>query len=440
MLGLTKPAVTFACLSLLTAAAHAEDFRLQNGLHVVLAPDPNVNNVALVVSYETGSGSDPAQYRGLAHLVEHLTFRGSRHLLDGQGTDMIEATGGGSNAYTYPDRTMYVAVLPRAALPLGLWIERERMAFALDGIDQAALELERKIVRNEVHQRAGLHWLLGMQRQRSLYGLPHPYASEDAAYFDDVSAISLPDVQWFFQSSHRPDNATLVLVGAFAADEARPLIERYFAPVRNPELQRASLHPPAPKQCGVHRVELGHYFLQGRMLSVTWTLLPPSSAPEHMTLRALQQLLDGRISEQLVRGSFEASSVSVRLDHRKTHSLLHLEVMLHDRTDFARVEARVTKVASELAARALSEAELRSLRGELVTQAVLAREDPLEQAMAIAVGFDSIHDREHASALDAPSLQRAAAQLTGHRLVVSARPSQAVSHGTDILAEDNPCR
>ena len=60
MLSLTKLTVVFTCLWLLTASARADDLRLENGLRVVLAPDPSVNNVALVVSYETGSGSDPA--------------------------------------------------------------------------------------------------------------------------------------------------------------------------------------------------------------------------------------------------------------------------------------------------------------------------------------------------------------------------------------------
>jgi len=432
--------VTLACLWLLTAAARAEELRLDNGLRVVLAPDASVNNVALVVSYEAGSANDPARYRGMAHLVEHLTFRGSRHLRAERGSDMIEASGGGSNAFTYPDRTQYVAVLPRAALPLGLWIERERMAFALEGIDQNALDLERKIVRNEVAERKGLSWRTYMQRQRSLYGLQHAYASEDDAQLNDVQAVTLPDVQWFFQSSHRPDNATLVVVGAFDPQEIRPVIERYFAPIQNPTLARNTREAPAPKQCGVHRLELGHQYLQGRMLSMTWTLQQPSSASERMAVRALRHVLDGGVSDELVRGSFEAASVSVALDHRQTHSLLQVDLNLHEQSDFEKVEARVMKVATELASTAIDDAELTTLRGELVTEAVLARENALQRALSIARGYDSIEDAELANALDAPSIQRAAAQLTGHRLVLAVRHSDAASDGTEILKEDDPCR
>ena len=327
--------VTLCCLWSLTAAAHADDFRLANGLRVVLAPDPSVSNVAVVVSYDVGFGNDPAQYRGLAHLVEHLTFRGSRHLRPEQGTDLIEASGGGSNAFTNLDRTVYVAVLPKAALPLCLWIERERMAFALDGIDQKALELERKIVRNEMAQRASLSWRVGMQLQRSLYGLGHAYASEDDAQLGDIRGVTLPDVQWFFQSSYRPDNATVVVVGAFDPQEIRPLVESYFAPIVNPKLPRAVLQAPAPKQCGVHRVELGHNVIDGRELHILWTLPRPSTAAERMSLRALQYELDARVTEQLVRGSFEASSVTTGLEHRQTHSVLDVELDLHEKAGLA---------------------------------------------------------------------------------------------------------
>ncbi|HTU58133.1 MAG TPA: hypothetical protein VMF89_06860, partial [Polyangiales bacterium] len=203
---------------------------------------------------------------------------------------------------------------------------------------------------------------------------------------------------------------------------------------------RSTRNAPAPKQCGVHRLELGHEYLQGRSLSVTWTLQQPSSAAERMALRALQHLLDGRVTDQLVGGSFDAASVSTALDHHQTHSLLQVDLNLHEQTDFEKIEARVMEVASELASTPLDDAELTTLRGELVTQAVLGREDALKRALSIARGYDSLNDAELARALDSASIQGAARQLTGQRLVLAVRPSQAANDGIDILEEDNPCR
>lgn len=135
--------------------AAVQDYRLDNGLRVVLAPDPLIGEVTIAAVYAGGQSIDPPQRRGLSHLIEHLTFRGSRHLTPLASDAILSNVGAAWNAYTSLDETVYLTQLPERALATALWIESERMGFTLDGIDQAALELEQRIVINELAERSG---------------------------------------------------------------------------------------------------------------------------------------------------------------------------------------------------------------------------------------------------------------------------------------------
>src|SRR5262245_61200048 len=127
--------------------------RLANGLRVVIERDPRQPLVAVVVAYDVGQRDDPRGYRELAHLVEHLTFRGTRHLADGEMARRLDAAGAVWNAYTSADQTAYETLLPARHLPLALWLESERMGFAADAFAASTLEVEREVVRRESVER-----------------------------------------------------------------------------------------------------------------------------------------------------------------------------------------------------------------------------------------------------------------------------------------------
>ncbi len=135
-------------------AAAAEDrvwnlgqARLENGLTVVTHEDFSNPLVSVQVCYHAGSKDEPETRQGMAHLVEHLMFRGSAAVGDYQHGDLIHAVGGENNAYTYFDHTAYVNTVPATQLDLALWLEAERMAF-LD-IRDDAFETERSVVEEE---------------------------------------------------------------------------------------------------------------------------------------------------------------------------------------------------------------------------------------------------------------------------------------------------
>ncbi|MGE0786967.1 MAG: M16 family metallopeptidase [Sandaracinaceae bacterium] len=209
-------------------------YRLENGLEVILQPIEGRAFTAVAVTYHVGSADQPAGYRGLAHLTEHLMFSGTDELGDGEPHAYLDSLGAVThNATTHADDTVYYESVPSSQLERTLWLEAHRMARLLSGLSAARVERQRRVVLHEGVQNGHYGWR-GRAREITdalVYGPTHPYAMiQERA--EDVSAIELPHVQWFFQTYYAPDNATLALVGGFDPDEARGLVERMFGPIR----------------------------------------------------------------------------------------------------------------------------------------------------------------------------------------------------------------
>src|SRR5260221_4754519 len=110
-----------------------EQHVLPNGLRVVLAPDQQLSGVTLDVEYDVGSRDEPAGMNGIAHLVEHLMFDGSKHVPARQTARLLEGAGAtGINGQTSVDRTVLFETVPREALERALWLESDRMGFSVD--------------------------------------------------------------------------------------------------------------------------------------------------------------------------------------------------------------------------------------------------------------------------------------------------------------------
>lgn len=219
-------------------------FTLDNGLRVMLQPVSGPRFVAVGVTYMVGSGDVPQGWSGLAHMTEHLMFSGTDVLGEVEIYVRLEAAGAVvRNAITTVDRTTYYEILPQAQIEHALFIESHRMARMLAGLSEARIERQRDVVLHEGWERNLYGWRGVMQQQRYAGVFPegHPY-TRFVEREDDVRAIRLPHVQWFFQRHYAPDNATLIVVGGFDPAPVRAAIERYFGPIR----RSAPRHEPTP--------------------------------------------------------------------------------------------------------------------------------------------------------------------------------------------------
>lgn len=129
-----------------------EQFKLDNGLHVVVHEDRKAPIVAVSIWYHVGSKDEAPGKTGFAHLFEHLMFNGSENYNDEYFKPFEQVGATGMNGTTWLDRTNYFATVPTPALEMALWMESDRMGHLLGAVDQAKLDEQRDVVQNEKRQ------------------------------------------------------------------------------------------------------------------------------------------------------------------------------------------------------------------------------------------------------------------------------------------------
>src|SRR5688572_13760871 len=202
-----------------------EQFRLDNGLNVILHQDKSVPIVAVNVWYHVGSANEKPGRTGFAHLFEHLMFEGSKNVKEGEFDTLLEAAGANNNGSTNGDRTNYVIDLPSNALELALFLESDRMGYLLDTMTPERVNGQRDVVKNERRQsyENRPYGMADIAVDEMLWPDGHPYHWPTIGYMEDLTAASHDDVVQFFKTYYAPNNASLVIAGDIDLDKTQAL-------------------------------------------------------------------------------------------------------------------------------------------------------------------------------------------------------------------------
>ncbi|WP_437525579.1 insulinase family protein [Sorangium sp. So ce726] len=358
-------------------AQSAAHFRLANGLEVLLEEDHRQPTVAVVVAYEIGSRDDPRGYSQLAHLVEHMTYRGSRHMKPFDALSLLERAGvHRMNGVTKPDYTAYYALAPAAALPLALWIESERMAFTLERFNEQALALEQKIVRNELLMKYGIDAMFQRHTWRAIFGQDHPYSGAELP-LNDLDAIELRHAQWFFQQGYRPSNARLILVGDIDPRATRALVERYFGPVVNPKAPFVRRRTAPPAFATAQRVTFENAVYRER-IEMCWAA-PLTSSRERVAAGLVADTLGQRLWARLVDDQGTLSRVAADVDDLDLGSMFSVSATLTTHATHAGVEAAIEREIGQMWSMDWG-ALLPEVKQTAIVRELISHDDPLERA------------------------------------------------------------
>jgi zinc protease len=223
-----------------------EQYKLDNGLTVVLHEDHSAPVAAVVVMYHVGSKNEKVHRTGFAHLFEHMMFKGSEHVKDGEHFRLLQEIGANINGFTQEDGTTYFEVVPSNQMELGLYLESDRMGYLLGALDQHKLDNQRDVVKNERRQSYD-NQPYGTAHEKiakAIYPSTHPYSWPVIGSMDDLSAAKLEDVKEFFRTYYVPNNAILVLAGDINPGEAKSLVEKYFGGIpRGKDIERPQAIP-----------------------------------------------------------------------------------------------------------------------------------------------------------------------------------------------------
>lgn len=295
---------------------------LENGLTVIVHEDHKTPIVNVTVWYHVGSKDEGPGRTGFAHLFEHLMFNGSEHYDNDYFRPLEEAGATSMNGTTGYDRTNYFQNVPANSLDLALWMESDRMGHLLGAIDQAKLEEQRSVVKNEKRQREsspyGKVWEIISERA---YPEGHPYSWTPIGSMEDLDAATLEDVRRWFEQYYGAANAVVVIAGDVDTETALAKVERYFGeippgpPVTHMERWVAPLEAP-------RRVLHEDRVAQGRIYRV-WNI-PPWGSEEALHLELAADVLGGgktsRLYRRLVKEERLATGVAAAVDDKEIGS------------------------------------------------------------------------------------------------------------------------
>jgi zinc protease len=233
-----------------------EKYQLPNGLTVLLHEDHSVPTISYQTWFRVGSKNEEVGFTGIAHLFEHMMFKGAKRYTGEQFDQMLQANGATNNAFTTQDYTGYYENLPSAKLELVMDIESDRMENLQ--ITEENLKSEREVVKEERRFRVDNN-PMGILRE-TLFGTTfrvHSYRWPVIGYMKDLDNISLQKANDFYRTYYAPNNATLVIAGDFEAAAAKRLIEKYYGALKSQTIPEAKI-PPEPKQTSSRSQFISH--------------------------------------------------------------------------------------------------------------------------------------------------------------------------------------
>ena len=387
----------FRCLLALAAAmavtaagaqTGVQERKLANGLRVIVKEDHRAPTAVHMVWYVAGSMDEVSGTSGVAHVLEHMMFKATKTVKSGEFSRRIAAAGGRENAFTNRDYTAYFQQVPKAALPLALKLEADRMSNLLVTESEFSREIkvvmEERRLRTEDQPRA----LVAEALNAEAY-FAHPYRRPVIGWMNDLANMSYLDARNWYARWYVPNNAFVVVVGDVKADEVFALAQKYYGrikarplPARKPQLE--------PEQRGVRRLVVKApaelpYLLMGWKCPV---LRDVDRDWQPYALEVLAGVLDGndsaRLNQSLVRNSRVASEVGAAYDATaRGPGMCFLEGTPSQGRSAAELEAGLRAELARLVQEGVTADELARVKAQVVASQVFKRDSIFGQAMEI---------------------------------------------------------
>jgi zinc protease len=338
-------------------------YRLDNGVTVILAPSKTAQSVALVTQYGVGSANEAPGRSGFAHLFEHLMFEGTKAVPDFEKA--LSGAGGDSNAFTQEDATTYYMSGPKEALPLFLRLDADRMANLANSVSKEGLDNQRQVVLNEMRQnyldRPG--GAARAQTETALYPAGHPYAHATIGSVADLDAATLDDVIAFHRTFYVPSNAYVAVTGSFDPEKARELITKTFGLVPKSEpLSAAGAPQPALKPQRLNFVDA----VATPAVMYRWTGARGAtreSVVNRMAARALS-VGKGSFDDLLIIQQGVSSGAGASWQERALSGIFTLTASAAQGVSAGKLEAAVQTAFDAIKAKGISEETLKIVRAD----------------------------------------------------------------------------
>ena len=377
------------CFSSLAMSAEVQEFKLDNGLKIVVQEDHRAPVVVSQVWYRAGALDEVNGKTGVAHVLEHMMFKGTKAVPAGKFSRLIAAAGGKENAFTAQDQTTYYQQLEKSNLPLSIKLEADRMANLILTDEEFAKEI--KVVMEERRWRTEdkPQSKVNEQFNSTIYHV-HPYGRPVVGWMNDLENMTAADAREWYNTWYAPNNATLVVVGDVNAQDVLKLAKQYFGPLK-PHALPARKPQVEPEQKGERRVVVKAqaklpYVLMGFHVP---SLQDADKDVDPYALEILAGVLNGnasaRLNQNLVRQSQIAIDVDAGYDmvQRGRQSIFVLDGTPSEGKSVAELEAALLNEVEKIKTGGVTEEELQRVKAQVIAADVYQRDSMFYQAMQI---------------------------------------------------------
>ena len=387
------PAFTFMLVSLISfeVLANPHEYMLANGLKIVVKEDHRSPVVISQIWYKAGSIDELNGTTGVAHVLEHMMFKGTKNVSSGEFSKKIAAIGGRDNAFTSRDFTGYFQQLHKSELALAMKLEADRMRNLILTKEEFAKEI--KVVMEERRLRTDdqPHALV-YEKMMSVAYQSHPYRRPIVGWMNDLENMTVDDAQEWYDRWYAPNNAVLVVVGDVDPKEVFSLAQKYYGEIKSRPIASLALRKPQTEvtQAGIKRLQVKApakmpYLVMGYHAPV---LHDANADWEPYALEMLVGVLDGnesaRLNKELVRDQQIASSINAEYDATgRGPGMFFLSGTPSEGRSVVELEAALRNEIERLISAGVTEKELRRVRAQVVSGHVFQLDSMFYQAMQI---------------------------------------------------------
>lgn len=372
-------------------AANPHEFVLDNGLKLIVKEDHRSPVVVTQIWYKAGSIDEINGVSGVAHVLEHMMFKGTKKVPMGEFSKRIAAAGGRENAFTSYDYTAYYQQLHTRSLPMAIELESDRMRNLVLTKDEFEKEIkvvmEERRLRTDDQARA-----LVYEKMMAVAFQAHPYRNPIIGWMNDLENMRVEDAQAWYDRWYAPNNAVLVVVGDVDAQEVYQSVQKNYGAIEaRPVLPLNERKPQAePLQVGTKRiivkapaelpyVIMGYHAPAIRNVNADW---------EPYALEILEGILDGhasaRLNKSLVRDSQIANAVHASYGAMaRGPSIFFISAVPSDGKTVEDVERALRSEIEKIIVEGVTEEELARVKAQVVAGHVYQRDSIQSQAMQL---------------------------------------------------------
>ena len=377
MTGLTLGSIAFA---------NPFETTLDNGMKVIVKEDRRAPSVVHMIWYGAGAMDEPEGVSGIAHMMEHMMFKGSEHVGPGEFSKRVAAVGGRDNAFTSRDYTAYFQQIPPQFLDEMMTMEADRMASLV--VTDKEFQPERKVVAEERRLRTddNPQALMFEQLMATTYKA-HPYRRPVIGWMSDIASYTADDVQKWHDHWYVPNNAWLIVVGDINHDDVFAMASKHYGSIPSRPLPPRRISEE-PLQRGMRSV-IVEAPAELPMLAMVWhvpTLRDTAKDRDPYALQVLSAVLDGydgaRLGRKLVREQQIAVSAGASYSGiNRGPSLFYLTAIPGEGHTTAEVEAALRAELARIQIDGISEEELKRVKTQTIAAQVFKRDSLMGQAM-----------------------------------------------------------